>query len=99
MSAETLDNGQTQQQPVERKSTWIRILYMLLFVFAYSAAEFVLALTVVVQVIIKLVTGELNERLKTFGKQISLYIFDVLKFLTFNTEEKPFPFAEWPTEK
>lgn len=98
MSTDALGNDHAQQQPIERKNTLIRILYMLLFVFAYSVAEIVLALTVVVQVIIKLVTGELNERLKIFGKQVSLYILAVLNFLTFNTEEKPFPFAEWPTE-
>ena len=62
---------------------------------AYGAAEFVLGITVIIQVIIKLVTGELNERLKTFGNQISLYIFDLLKLLTFNSEDKPFPFDEW----
>ena len=90
MSTETKTNLQS-------KSTWVRVLYMLLFVLAYSAAEFVLGVTVVIQVIIKLVTGSLNERLKTFGKQISVYIYDVLNFLTFNTEDKPFPFDEWPT--
>ena len=92
MNTETKTNLQS-------KSTWVRVLYMLLFVLAYSVAEFVLGITVVIQVIIKLVTGELNERLKTFGNQISLYIFDVLKFLTFNSEEKPFPFDEWPTDE
>ena len=92
MNTETKTNLQS-------KSTWVRVLYMLLFVLAYSVAEFVLGITVVIQVIIKLVTGELNERLKTFGNQISLYIFDVLKFLTFNSEDKPFPFDEWPTDE
>lgn len=90
MNTETKTNLQS-------KSTWVRVLYMLLFVLAYSAAEFVLGITVVIQVIIKLVTGSLNENLKTFGKQISLYIYDVLQFLTFNSEDKPFPFDEWPT--
>ena len=90
MNTETKTNLQS-------KSTWVRVLYMLLFVLAYSAAEFVLGITVVIQVIIKLVTGSLNENLKTFGKQISLYIYDVLQFLTFNSENKPFPFDEWPT--
>lgn len=90
MSTETKTNLQS-------KSIWVRVLYMLLFVLAYSVAEFVLGITVVIQVIIKLVTGSLNENLKTFGKQISLYIYDVLQFLTFNSEDKPFPFDEWPT--
>ena len=90
MSTETKTNLQS-------KSIWVRVLYMLLFVLAYSVSEFVLCITVVIQVIIKLVTGSLNENLKTFGKQISLYIYDVLQFLTFNSEDKPFPFDEWPT--
>ena len=90
MNTETKTNLQS-------KSTWVRVLYMLLFVLAYSAAEFVLGITVVIQVVIKLVTGSLNENLKAFGKQISLYIYDVLQFLTFNSEDKPFPFDEWPT--
>jgi hypothetical protein len=78
---------------------WKRLLYMLLFVFAYSAAEFVLGVVVFVQIIIRLFTGSLNDRLIVFAKQASLYIYDVLSFLTFNTEEMPFPFAPWPSEK
>lgn len=80
-------------------NTWKRILYMLLFALAYSVAEFILMAVVIVQVLFKLVTGEVNENLLTLGKQTSLYICDVMLFLTFNTESKPFPFAPWPDNK
>ena len=69
---------------------------MLLFVFAYSAAEFVMGIVVLIQLMITLVTGSTNHRLKVFGKQVASYIYDVMLFLTFNTEEMPFPFAAWP---
>jgi len=82
----------------ENKSTWNRVLYMLLFVFAFSAAEFVLGIVVLIQLIITLVTWSSNDRLKVFGKQVALYIYDVMVFLTFNTEEMPFPFTTWPDD-
>ena len=84
------------KENLQNTSTWKRVLYMLLFILAYSAAEFVLGIVVLIQLIITLVTGSTNDRLKVFGKQVSLYIYDVMLFLTFNTEELPFPFTAWP---
>ena len=86
------------KQNLQDKNIWMRILYMLLFVLAYTAAEFVLGVVVLVQIIITLFKGSNNENLKNFGKQISLYVYDVFCFLTFNTEEMPFPFTTWPDE-
>ncbi len=80
-------------------NTWKRILYMLLFAFAYSVAEFVLMAVAIVQVLFKLITGDINENLKILGKQTAFYIYDVMLFLTFNTEKKPFPFSAWPDGK
>jgi len=87
------------KQNLKDSHTWKRILYMLLFVFAYVVAEFLLNVVVVVQVFFKLITGAINQRLLVLGKQTSQYVYDILKFLTFNSEEMPFPFANWPDEK
>ncbi len=71
---------------------------MLLFLLVYGVVKFVLAAVVVAQVFFKLVTGSINEQLLAFGKQLSLYVYDLLLFLTFNSEDMPFPFAAWPDE-
>ncbi len=81
------------------KNTWKRVLYMLLFALAYSVAEFILMAVVIAQVLFKLITGDINDNLKILGKQAALYIYDVMSFLTFNTETKPFPFSAWPDGK
>ncbi len=81
------------------KNTWKRILYMLLFALAYSVAEFILMAVVIAQALFKLITGDINNNLKILGKQAALYIYDVMLFLTFNTETKPFPFSAWPNGK
>jgi hypothetical protein len=60
-------------------------------------AEMVLAVVVVLQVIMNLFTGESNNQLLTFGKQLSRYIYTVMLYLTYNSNDLPFPFSPWPT--
>ena len=86
----------TTKEAVKDSSTWKRILYMVFFAFAYSIAEIVLIAVVIAQVLFKLLTGEANENMTRFGKQTAEYIYDIMLFQTFNTEDKPFPFASWP---
>lgn len=90
-------SGETKQN-LKNSTTWKRILYMFLFVIAYVVAEFVITAVVVVQVLFKLFTGSLNKRLLVLGKQTSKYIYDILRFLTFDSEDMPFPLTNWPDE-
>jgi hypothetical protein len=53
----------------------------------------------VFQLISLLLTGQINQNLLPFGQGLSTFLYQVLRFLTFNTEEKPFPFSEWPGTK
>lgn len=76
--------------------TWIRGLYMILFAFIYSLAEVVVVAVVVFQFLWMLITRTTNERLLEFSDDLSVFIYQILQFVTFNTEEKPFPFAPWP---
>jgi hypothetical protein len=69
---------------------------MLLFVFIYSIAEIVLGAVVLLQFGFSLFTGKPNATLTEFGRQLSEFIYQVFRFLTYNTETKPFPFDDWP---
>ena len=77
-------------------ATWIRALYMLLFSVIYSVAEIVLVAVVIFQFLAVLVTREPNERLLEFGEDLGVFIFQIIQFQTFNSDEKPFPFGPWP---
>ena len=55
----------------------------------------VLLSVVVLQVVIKLLNGHDNNRLITFGNGLAVYVYNIFRYLTFNTEEKPFPFSSW----
>ena len=75
---------------------WMRLLYMVLFAFLLEIAGLVMLAVVVLQFLFSIFTGIPNDNLRRLGDQIASYIFQTLQFLIYNTEDKPFPFAEWP---
>jgi len=78
------------------RSSWLRGLFIVLFVIFYNVAEIVLMAIVLVQFGFKIVTGELNDKLLSFSKTLSRYIYEVLQFITYESETMPFPFSDWP---
>jgi hypothetical protein len=86
------------KENVSNTNTWGRALFMILFGIIYSVAEVVLVAVIVIQFLFVLFSSDKNERLLHFGKELSTFIYQVFLYLTFNTEEKPFPFADWPKE-
>ncbi len=84
------------EKHLKSRSTWMRLLYMVIFTVFLSVAEFVLAAVVVFQFLMRLITGEINKQLQEFGLSLSRYCYQIFRFLTFNSEEHPFPFADWP---
>lgn len=75
---------------------WLRLVFVLLFAALYSLAELVLAAVVIVQFVVVLATGRRNQRLLRLGHGLSTYAYQVWMFMSFNSEIKPYPFAEWP---
>ena len=78
---------------------WIRALNMALFAIVYSIAKFIIVFLVIFQFVTVLFTRRVNEPLLQFGKNLSIYILEILEFQTFNTELRPFPFSPWPDEE
>ncbi len=84
------------KENLKDQSTWKRGLYMLLYIVFSRIAEIVLGVVILFQFLLKLFTGETNDRLLKLGQQLSTYIYQVFQFLTFNTEYHPYPFGAWP---
>lgn len=82
---------------VRSRNTWLRLFYMLLFALIMALAEFVLACVVIVQFFTVLITSERNEKLRDFGADLSLYIYDIWRYLSFVSESQPFPLNDWRT--
>ncbi len=91
-----LDRELHLREHLTSRGTWMRGLHMVIFAIIYSVAEVVLTAVVVFQFATHLFTGRANERLVAFGRILSVYLYRILLFLTYNTEDRPFPFAPWP---
>ncbi len=84
------------KQNIAEHSTWIRVFYMIIFFIIYRIAEAVLLAVVIFQFLSRLFTAKVNEKLLVFGANLSKFAYEILMFLTYNSEIKPFPFGEWP---
>jgi hypothetical protein len=80
-----------------RRQTWLRGLFIVLFSVIYSIAGMVLTAIVVFQFVSMLVSGTRNPMLLAFGRQLSTYLYQLLLYVTFNRDERPWPFDAWPT--
>jgi len=83
--------------PLTNCNTWIRLAYMVLFGFLLMVARLVIAVVVVVQFLLVLLIGSDNKNLRNLGQGLGKWVYKTVMFLTFNAEEKPFPFDEWPS--
>jgi len=81
---------------LRKRQTWLRGVYMLLFIVIYHVAEFVIGAVVLLQFLFTLFSGNTNLQLLRFGQNLSQYVYEILRFLTFNSEDMPFPFRDWP---
>jgi hypothetical protein len=76
--------------------TWLRGVFMLLFVLIYSVTEVIVFVVVLLQFLFVLFTGQQNTRLRDFGEGLSVFVYQIMSYWTYNSEERPFPFAQWP---
>lgn len=84
------------KQHLQKKSTWVRALYMIMFAIIFGLLEVVIATIVVFQFFLSLFTGSTNERLVKLGQSLSTYLYQITLFLTFNSNYYPYPFGTWP---
>ena len=79
-------------------NSWIRLLFMIAFaVVLYLIIAPVILVIMIAQALFSLITGSPNSNLKDFSGALAQYIFQILKFLLYGTEDKPFPFADFPS--
>ena len=84
----------------ERKegNPWFRLPYLVLYVIVFELAKVLTELIAVVQFLLRVITGKPNDRLRSFGGGLGRYLREVVHYLTYQTDEVPYPFGPWPRE-
>ncbi len=90
-------NGEVKQR-LQKTETWTRVLFMVLFIFIQEIVKFTVMVLAVFQFVSMMLTGRTNFQLLKLGRQLAAYASQIIVFLTFNSEQRPFPFSSWPDD-
>ena len=84
---------------LKSESRWLRLVFMVLFgVVGYLAG--LLAVWIgIIQAIHGFIMNEPNKRLLAFSASLNQFIYQVVGFITYNSDVKPYPFSDWPGAK
>jgi hypothetical protein len=90
--------GDTSDDVLQSKATWQRLLFMLIMWVLFCLCVSVAAVVIVLQFFWVLINGEPKDELSAVGRQLGDYGKEIALYMTFNTEERPFPFdRDWPS--
>ncbi len=80
-----------------RRDLWMRLVYMVVFWFLGNVAFSVAIFLGAIQFVVILVTGDKNEELRAFSRNLVQYVWECLAFVIFAREDKPFPLGKFPS--
>jgi hypothetical protein len=90
--------GKPIEENLKSRATWTRLLFMVICYILVSIASFVGTFVVVLGFLWVLFTGEVNRQIQQVGQSIAAYIYEIIRYLTFNTDDRPFPLGnDWPS--
>lgn len=99
---EALVGGDGKTKPIEEnlksRRTWTRLLFMVICAILISIARFVGWFVIVFGFLWVLFTGQVNRQVQQVGQSIASYVYENVRYLTFNTDDRPFPLGnDWPS--
>ena len=80
---------------LKKINTWKRIFFIIVFAVIVGLVRILLWAVVLLQIASALLTGEPNKNILNFGRTLSVYLYHILLFLTYNIEVLHFPFSDW----
>jgi len=86
------------QVTLSRKQIAIRLLYTILYVAIFEVVKTIILLITVFEYFFLLITLRHNEPARTFANQAAAYGYRLMRYLTLNENQRPFPFSEFPGE-
>ena len=93
--AEKLDNI---IRNLKQGSAWVRVILMIAFaVVLYVIIPAIVLVLMLTQMLFVFITGDSNDNLRVLGTALSRYIFEVLQFLSYASDNRPFPFSAFPS--
>ena len=82
---------------VRELSGWVRVLFVIFFIVVlHLIIGPLIVLLALAQSLFLIFTAKANENLAKFGALLAIYAAQILNFVTFHSERRPFPFSDFP---
>jgi Domain of unknown function (DUF4389) len=95
--SEHFEGRPSVEKNLKSTATWLRLLFMIIMAAIFWIACIVAGAVIIIQFFWVLFAGEPKAELKHVGRQLAAYAAEICLYLTFNTDERPFPFdLPWP---
>ena len=77
---------------VESGNFFVRLFYIVVYIIILGVVRFVLWAVLLVQMVMHLVGAKPSVKAQKTGQVVADYIYRIWLYLSYNTDEKPFPF-------
>ena len=84
------------KQECLKTAKWLRLPFMLIFAVSSYFIMVLVWIMALFQFVYHLITGNPCNPLVKFSATLSEYIANIVSYLCYNDDKKPFPFSEWP---
>jgi hypothetical protein len=81
-----------------RKKITVRLLYTVFFLIVFEILKIIIQVSVLFQYVYLLISKTYSNPVRNFTNKVSIYAYKVLRFVTLNENEKPYPFHDFPEE-
>lgn len=78
---------------------WFRLIFMLFYWCLLNVAITIFGILVIVVSVVKLASSYEPITLSGWLRNMGVFIRQIFQFLSYDSEEKPFPFQSWPKVK
>ena len=92
LSIDTVALTENIKQPSIWVNFFLKVIYLIFLNFIIPFLGFITLL----QLLFSLGSKKPNDNLISFSKKISIYIYQIINFITYSSDERPWPFNAFP---
>ncbi len=85
-----------QNDKVPRGKAATRLIFTLISMIVLYVVQFVIQALSLIQYAILLITRSYSEPLRKFSNQAATYSYRLVRYITLNENQRPFPFSDLP---
>ena len=81
---------------IKKPSIWVNFFLKVIYLIFLNFIVPFLGFVTLLQLLFSLGSKKPNENLIFFSKKLSIYVYQIINFITYSSDERPWPFNTFP---